>query len=103
MISDEKIEMLQNMFNQLTNLKIKLGRENKYSSDVDSMIDICETADWRDDDVLADKMIRVMTNLSVQGVTGKLNLLPFDTSITRIRKKSISSKPKRCDCSKKRK
>lgn len=102
MISDEKIEMLQNMFNQLTNLKIKLGRENKYSPDVDSMIDICETADWRDDDLLAEKMMRVMTNLSVQSVTGKLKLSDFHTNISRIRKKSKSSKPKRCNCKKKK-
>lgn len=100
-MEDEKIEQIENMSNQLSNIKTRLGYENKYSPDVDTVLDVYENADWRSDERIIDKLLRVMTNIAVQNVTGKLKLMNFSVSHTRLRKPKKSSKSKRktkCKC-----
>jgi len=101
MESDEKIELVEHMSKHLSNIKDKLGIEEKYSPDIDTVLDVYENTNWRDDERITDKLLRVITNLEVQGSTGKLPLKNFNISNARYRKSKKSSKPKRktkCKC-----
>jgi hypothetical protein len=101
MESDEKIELVEHMSKHLSNIKEKLGRDEKYSPDIEKVLDVYENADWKSDERITDKLLRIITDLAVRGDTGKLPLKNFNISNARYRKSKKSAKSKRkakCKC-----